>query len=75
MFGSQFCCSKTTVNTKNTIFRELKTVFREHQNGVLCVLKPVFKNSFQKQEPNRPFVFVFCFFIFLRPVLPASLGA
>ena len=64
MFGSQFYCSKTTVNTKNTIFRELKTVFREHKNGVLCVLKPVFKNSFQKQEPNRPFVlfFVFSFF-------------
>ena len=52
MFGSQFCF--VMKNTNNTRFGEQKQ-FSENTKMVFSVFsKTVLKNSFQKQEPNRP---------------------
>lgn len=39
---------------KKTILKEEITLSRKHQYNVLKFSKTVIKNSFKKQEPNRP---------------------
>ena len=62
---SLFYCFEKHKEYITNLFQRTKTVFREHQNGVLCIFKYYSQEKFSKEETIR-ILYLFIYFFIIK---------